>query len=326
MHPGVVVLHDVHLLNMFMKLFQRHGNLDQLIEIASMIYGENPEKFSSLHEIVKSGTADHRDARLFPFTELATFKALSVVTHSEYASTQVRQKGNIDFHQLHLPYAGSFIAEEALGIKTEKNVESPIKLVIFGFLWRNRFVLETLELLTEHDPNNTFHLHLIGKLDDHALKKEVLQYGKRVTFHGFVPDDKFDTLLRTMDLAINIRIPSMGETSGSLMRCWANGLPCIVKRTCSYAEISEDFVSFVEDGDETAGLFQILEQFRRDRRPFLSKAQASLQRVQDLHNPERYASNLFRIVMDNPRLRKSYRQGLEEKYAPEQLRKWKNLQ
>jgi glycosyltransferase involved in cell wall biosynthesis len=326
LHPGIVVLHDVYLLNMFMKLFQRHGNLDQLIEIASMLYGENSEKFSSLHEIVKSGTADHRDARLFPFTELATFKALSVVTHSEYASTQVCKNGNIDFHKLHLPYRGSFIAEEELGRKIGKKVDSPINLVICGFLWHNRFVLETLELLTEHYSNNTFHLHLIGKLDDHSLRKEVLQYSERVTFHGFIADDEFDPLLRKMDLAINIRMPSVGESSLSLLRCWANGVPCVVKRTCSYAEISEDFVSFVEDGDETAGLLQILEQFSRDRRPFLSKAQAGLHRVQDLHNPERYASDLFRIVMDNPELRKSYRQGLEEKYAPEQLRKWKNLQ
>jgi hypothetical protein len=45
----------------------------------------------------------------------------------------------------------------------------------------------------------------------------------------------------------------------------------------------------------------------------------------ECHSPERYARDLFRIVVNNPELRERYKEGLSSKYASAELKKWEAL-
>lgn len=324
--PGIVIMHDIFLQHLFFKIFNDcDGGWSKLEQIGSMIYGGNPDLHPHLQAVLSSRSASHESSEHFPFTELATFNAISVITHSEYAADKVRQCGASDTHFLHLPYFGPKVQEAMFSKDRDKGSSKPINLAIFGFLGHNRFILETLKVLENISSSEDFHLHLIGPLNDKSVLPFIKRRKKQVTLHGSVFGEKLDRLLKQMDLGINIRKPSMGESSASLLRYWANGVPCLVSRTKFYAELPEDSVSFVDEGNEEADLMKTLENFRLDRELFWEKANSGIQRLAEFHSPERYARDLFRIVVNNPDLRLLYKEGLSSKYAPPALKKWESL-
>jgi hypothetical protein len=324
---GIVIMHDVFLQHLFFKIFNEAcpGHWDKLEQIGSMLYGGNPDLHLHLQAVLSSRSASHESSGHFPFTELATFNAISVITHSEYAADQVRQGGAADTHCLHLPYFGPKVKEAECAKDLGKGSSWPINLAIFGFLGHNRFILETLKVLENISSPEDFHLHLIGPLNDKSVLSDLKRRKKQVTLHGAVFGDKLDKLLRKMDLGINIRKPSMGESSASLLRYWANGVPCVVARTKYYAELPGECVAFVEEGEEEEGLLVTLEDFRLDRELFGDKANSAIRRLTECHSPERYARDLFRIVVNNPELRERYKEGLSSKYASAELKKWEAL-
>ena len=324
--PGIVIMHDVFLQHLFFRIFNDcEGGWNKLEQIGSMLYGGNPDLHLHLQAVLSSRSASHESSGHFPFTELATFNASSVITHSEYAADQVRQGGVSETHCLHLPYFGPKVKAGEFAKSLDKSASWPINLAIFGFLGHNRFILETLKVLENISSSEDFHLHLIGPVNDKSLLGEIDRRKKQVTLHGSVFGDKLDKLLRKMDLGINIRKPSMGESSASLLRYWANGVPCLVSRTKFYAELPEHCVAFVDEGNEEAGLMATLEDFRLDRELFLDKANSAIWRLTECHSPERYARDLFRIVVNNPELRERYKEGLSSKYASAELKKWEAL-
>ena len=318
-------MHDVFLQHLLFQIFGVQEGWDKLEQIGSILYGGNPDLQRHLKAVMATRSAGHESSRHFPFTELATFKALSVITHSEYAAEQVRKSGAAETHRLHLPYFGPKVNGDVREKHVQKRQSPPFDLAIFGFLGHNRFIRETLDVLGSLDSPEDFHLHLIGPLNDKSVISDIKRRKKQVTLHGTVFGDKLDKLLRKMDLGINIRKPSMGESSASLLRYWANGVPCVVARTKYYAELPGECVAFVEEGEEESGLLCILEEFRSDRKSFLEQARTGTSRLTEFHAPERYVRDLFRIILNNSELRERYKEGLSAKHAPAELKKWEAL-
>jgi glycosyltransferase involved in cell wall biosynthesis len=64
---------------------------------------------------------------------------------------------------------------------------------------------------------------------------------------------RFYEHLRAVDVVVNLRYPSAGESSGTMARAMAEGLPTIVNNYASFAEVPRDVALKVEiDGDQGA--------------------------------------------------------------------------
>ena len=62
---------------------------------------------------------------------------------------------------------------------------------------------------------------------------------------GYLTDDKLDRYIAASDIVVNLRFPSVGESSGTLARAFSAGRCCIVSDTAAYAEIPRDVVVHV---------------------------------------------------------------------------------
>src|SRR5450759_5790426 len=98
----------------------------------------------------------------------------------------------------------------------------------------------------------------------------------RVT--GYVPESDYEDYLRCADLVVNIRYPSMGETSIALLGAMSLGKPCIVTNHAWFSELPDSVVLKTDiptHGDVVGQLTRAFRQFVDDRSAFEHMGQAA---------------------------------------------------
>jgi len=82
-----------------------------------------------------------------------------------------------------------------------------------------------------------------------ALAAE-LGVGERVHETGFVPWEDFEAAIAACDLCLNLRYPTAGETSASLLRVLAAGRPAVVSDYAQFTELPEEIAIKVPLGED----------------------------------------------------------------------------
>lgn len=100
-------------------------------------------------------------------------------------------------------------------------------------------------------------VHLLVVGDDHSHGEfaglvDELNIGDRVTVTGWVDDDAFERLLGTVDAAVSLRWPHVGEASGTLAGLLAAGVAVVADSTGPWAEMPPDVVVHLGGGDDPA--------------------------------------------------------------------------
>jgi SAM-dependent methyltransferase len=86
---------------------------------------------------------------------------------------------------------------------------------------------------------------LVGEEHPHyPLRPLISELGieRAVGIAGYVSLDDFNTTIAACDVCINLRWPTVGETSGSLLRALALGKPTLVSEVGTFLELPEDVV------------------------------------------------------------------------------------
>ena len=80
---------------------------------------------------------------------------------------------------------------------------------------------------------------------DDPLRRHVadLELGEDVAFGGYLAEDDFWRAASAADLAVNLRFPTMGETSGAVCRLAGFGLPVVVSDVGWFRELPEGFAT-----------------------------------------------------------------------------------
>ena len=65
---------------------------------------------------------------------------------------------------------------------------------------------------------------------------------------GYVDDAEFDDYYAAADRLVNLRYPSAGETSGTLIRAFEAGKPVAVSDYAQFAELPDDVVTKIAFG------------------------------------------------------------------------------
>ena len=85
------------------------------------------------------------------------------------------------------------------------------------------------------------------------------------TITGYVTEDDLDAYIAAADLVVNLRFPSVGESSGTLARALSAGRCCIVNDTAAYAEIPREAVVHIPILDTVPALVHAMEVLLGDR-------------------------------------------------------------
>jgi len=295
-HPGAVVLHDFvlhHLVaGMTVGRGDGHGYLDAM-----------EREHGVVGRLLAHGVLDKRlpplwEARPadFPLPLFVLDHATALVVHSQTVREQVREAG----------YEGPVSvvrhpAWPALVVEPERVATGPV-LACFGVVNASKRIPELLRAFaalrrTRRDAT----LLLVGPTSpgfdlDRRLQRLGLDEEGLVR-EKWVDEDRLWRLLAGVDVCVNLRYPTMGETSGSAIRALSLGKPLVVSDIGWFSELPDGVALKVPvDTNEvdvlTAALELLVE--RADVRETMGQAAADLaRRDHDLGRvADRYASAL----------------------------------
>ncbi len=283
--PGLVVLHDfvLHHLVAGMTVGRRdgHGYLDAM-----------EREHGIVGRLLAHGVLDKRIPPLwearpedFPLSGFVLEDATAVVGHSEYVRNRARAAG----------FAGpiSVVPHPAWpvpNVSAERRARAPV-IGCFGVANASKRVPELLRAFARvrgRHPDVT--LLLVGPTSpgfdlERRLQRLGLDDGGLVR-ESWVEERRLWALLAGTDVCVNLRHPTMGETSGSVIRSLSLGKPLVVSDVGWFSELPDEIALKVPvDAHEVDALEAALELLvtRDDIRSRMGAAASALaQRGHDL--------------------------------------------
>lgn len=137
-----------------------------------------------------------------------------------------------------------------------------------------------------------------GVLDYEGLARD-LEVSERVHVTGFLDYDEFETAIVACDLCLNLRYPTAGETSASLLRVLALGRPAVVSDYAQFAELPDDATVKVPLGDdEEKKLAQAVGELLAVPERLEEMGRAARQMVKERHDPDTAARAIARACAE----------------------------
>jgi len=237
--PGVVVLHDFVLMGFYAGRQDAGKNFPEFIRFLQEFYPEKAawieERYADRHPFP---LWEGEMALELPMNEEICRLAAGVITHSHFVlarlGLQAGKPAAVIPHHGHPthPFDRDSVRPK-LGVEPNQ-----ILLISTGYVTRNKrydLVLEVLKELGRPDLR-----YLIVGRDNDGILSGLLRAGRHdVLTRGFAPLPEMERLIAAADIGINLRNPTMGENSGSLLRMMSYGRPVIVSDGGSYREIPD---------------------------------------------------------------------------------------
>ena len=257
--PGVVVLHDFVLHHLVAGMTLARRDRDAYLDLMErehgvagrlLAYGVMDKRIPALWE---SRAAD------FPLATYVLDHATALIVHSKYVREQARAagyQGPIDV----VPHP----AWPAPAIEPERVADGTV-VACFGVVNASKRVPELLHAIADvrrEHPDVT--LLLVGPTApgfdlDRRLQRLGLT-GEGLVRETWVDERRLWALMAGSDVLVNLRHPTMGETSGSVIRGLSLGKPLVVSDVGWFAELPRDVaLAIPPDDDEVATLTAALE-------------------------------------------------------------------
>ena len=239
-HPGVVVLHEHNLHHFMIARTIGQGNTAEYIR--EMAYALGLEGSRLAREVLEG----RQPYPLFdvPLNERILDSSLGVIVHSQYLQMQVRlQRPDLPVQVVPAP-VGLYLPSPR-----RHELGWPEESIIFACVGQVTplkhvdLVLRALARLRERMPQAC--LLIVGEwlhpaLDFAALTAE-FDLHQAVRHLGFIGDIRhFMDWVATADVVLNLRHPTVGETSATALRALAAGRPLIVFDQGWYRELPDD--------------------------------------------------------------------------------------
>jgi glycosyltransferase involved in cell wall biosynthesis len=303
-HQGIVVLHDLSLQHFFGGLFrdhwhdrdgylahlERHYDWEGRLAGEAFWHGKLPTMYMSEH---------------YPLTALAVEGALGVLVHTQEGLVAQGQENACPIAYLPLPYAPS--QRSCMRRPKMRGGQAggpPYRLITFGYLNVNRRLDSLLQALSTLPEGDLFRLDIYGYVwDSEYIRTQIKTLGLQglVKLHGFVPAEELDAALAAAHLAVNLRNPTMGESSFSQLQIWDHALPTLVSHLAWYAKLPENAVAFVSPEHEVLDIQEHLNAFLADPDRFVEMGHQGRRFLEEHHRPEMYADALIDFVAEAQR-------------------------
>jgi glycosyltransferase involved in cell wall biosynthesis len=299
-HPGIVVLHDLDLQQLFAGLVTRNLGLSQS-EYREMMEFYHP---GSGPELAEAFLSDARRAGEIwqdcPLTGAALENAIGVVVHTQLGCSLLAAATTLPVAYVP-PFASSDGAEalHARGRGNPRPNEQAYRIIMFGFLGPNRRLDSVLNALRSFPQRHRFRVDIYGTLENENSIRQMIQdfeLTDLVTIHGFVPATELTTALSRSDLAVNLRDPTMGEASASQLRIWQHGLPSLVTDIGWYATLPNDIIARVRRDAELEDIQTHFANFLRAPESYRQLGRNGRHYVKEHHTVDGYVRALLDLV------------------------------
>ena len=240
-YPGVAEIHDYVLHPFFYHSFFLKRQYQEYQDALVRGYGrKGQEHYQAVRDKVQ-----HPDNIQFPMAHSVAQIATKVIFHNHWSAEQIQQEC------VHVIPLASFDYEpmeqgldEIRRIKRKIGLENgEILLSLFGFVNQNKrpeIILEVVKCL--RDKGYPIRLVCWGKSNMDSLDAIIAEKGLRgcTTVTGFIDEVSYEIGLELSDLVINLRYPSMGESSATLCEAFKHGKAVIVSDLNQYTEFPDE--------------------------------------------------------------------------------------
>jgi len=260
-YPGIVVLHEHVLHHLISWMSWDRGDARIYLNEFRYCYGSEGE---ALARRLIHGQA-HVNFFDYPLSNRVISAARGIIVHSQYvrqAVLRLRPDAPVQLTPMGiaLPVAQDRqLARARLGL-------APDTLLVGSFGHINPFkrievALRAFRQLRPEYP--TARYVLVGSVaPDYDVANLVHGLGLENCVHlaGYVDAQTFQDYVAATDICVNLRHPTAGETSASVLRLMAAGLPVLVSRTGAFDELPDGTCVKVDVDDDEADL--VLEYLR----------------------------------------------------------------
>ena len=230
--PGVVVLHDLVLHHLIVEMTLARGDAEGYVAALQASHGEAGAAWARGRA---AGLHSEMGNFLLPASVEVAQRATAVIVHNRYAAERLRSFGvTTPIHVVPHPY----VPETRTFPRTLFPPDTRV-IGFFGFLTsakRAEVVLEAFRIARAKHPKLA--LLIVGEpapnIDVESLR------GEGIVLTGYVADEEFARYYAEADRFVNLRYPSAGETSGTLIRALDAGKPVAVSDYAQFAELPDD--------------------------------------------------------------------------------------
>ena len=291
--PGFIILHDFILYYLYAGYYGSIGSLLGNIYSESIRAGDLSGFFELKYHLKKGGDVfNFSKPELLPLNREVIDLSQGVFVHSQFALNRVNRAypGKSCFYLPMIAPRGQGDVGDAsacLKVSTKYGIrESDFVFSSLGFIARTK--------------QNDLICGAFAKLDCLTFKYLMIGEGNfadaylsdRIVKTGFVEQIDYDCLLLRSDIVLNLRYPSMGETSISLIHAMSFGKVCVVTDDAWFSELPTDVVVKVSPHITECELVLLLNQLVSDE----SRRKAIGSRAREYVYAHHSAENLARQI------------------------------
>ena len=257
--PGVVVLHEANLHHLITDLTIRRGDWDAYVAACAHDGGEAARAHAGHVRALEVGP----DYDGVPMLRRVLERARGVIVHSRYVGARCREAGYTGPLAV-IPHGAAMPAVERMDWRTKLGVNESDPLVgVFGYMKPYKRVSQSLRAFARvRRMMPQAKMILVGEEHpEFPLEPQIRALGLQTAVRrfGFATGTEFSGYLSACDVILNLRYPTVGETSGTLLRAFGMGKAAVVSDVGSFAEFPDDVCLKVPiDGSEEDTIYELL--------------------------------------------------------------------
>jgi glycosyltransferase involved in cell wall biosynthesis len=308
LYPGIVILHDYVLHHFFAGYYldKKHNPAGYVQEV----YRQYGAEVAALAEkCLKEGKVlwEKEEVFHYPLSKSVLERASGVVVHSEFVKglleEELNQKRELSIKKINHPVFP--LPHQHLN-KSKKDLELPEDktiLAALGFVTPVKRLERVLKAIAEdRSLRESVVVLVIGESvsPEYRLEEYIRRFGlfSQVKMLGYLPIDEAYAYLNCADICLNLRYPTMGETSGSLVRIMSLGKTTLVTNVGWYAELPDDCVVKIDPANEEAELKVWLKRLISDFALREKMGLAAKHYVQKEHSLEKFVQELLAFAQE----------------------------
>jgi glycosyltransferase involved in cell wall biosynthesis len=297
--PGTVVLHDYNI-NPFMHDAFYCRNEQQLYRQTLLEgYGDDGlEEFRALTFGRSAATSN------FPMSHAVVGRSKKALVHHRWVKNQFANNEHIEVVPLLAKLDHRPSAEEIKLFKKRLSISDTHFVVsCLGFINNNKLPKLQVDVVARLiDDGYPVQMVFAGEPapDVRSLEQKVRtgKYAKSITFTGYQDEADYYRALFASDIVINLRNPSMGEASLTLMHALAAAKPTIISNTNQYREFPDKVCwKLSHDGHEEEVLYQYIKALLSDRSLRMTISNNAQEYVRNVLSWEKIIAQWMRIIL-----------------------------
>lgn len=241
-YGGVAEIHDYILTPFFFHAYFLKGNTEPFKNAMEIGYGEK----GKAEYLRTEQTSMQPDMYEYPMSHSMAQYAQKVIFHNHWSVEQLQTR-----NATVIPHP-CFDKEEFLNrnihdvivqIKQKYDIHSEIIIGCFGWVNENKRPQVVVKAVAELiRMGYKIKLFFWGKAADNTIMNlaKSLQIQNEVVVSGYLAKEEYEAAMEMTNIVINLRYPSMGESSGTLCEAFKYGKAVIVSELNQYTEFPDD--------------------------------------------------------------------------------------